>query len=155
MLFRVCAPISETASVDKARFVYDFSRRYLEEYFLTFNYGPDVEEIVIAIAIISHDDLYKPRRPKYTEYGGWITFGPGGPKDREIKKQFFIDVRFDGDLYDAFIEADEKQAKGILAREILHSLELLDKLPKRLKQFDKERFKSDVSNYFQRQGWII
>ena len=154
MIFRVCAPICETASKNKAFFVDDFSDRYLKEQFLSINYGQDVEEITIAIALIGHEDLYKPRRPKYTEYGGWITFGPGGPKDREIKKQFFIDVRFDGDLYDAFIEADEKQAKGILAREILHSLELLDKLPKRLKQFDKERFKSDVSDYFQRQGWI-
>ena len=53
-----------------------------------------------------------------------------------------------------FIEADEEQAKCILAREILQSLELLDNLPKRLKQFDKECFKSAVSDYFQRQGWI-
>ena len=158
VIFRVCAPICETASKDKADFVDDFSRRYLEEHFLTLNYGPDVEEIVIAYTIIKtkpgYEEWYKPKRPKYTEYGGWITFGPGGPKDRERRKEFWIDYRIDGDLYDAFIEADEEQAICILACEILNSLELLDKLPKRLKQFDKERFKSDVSDYFQQQGWI-
>ena len=158
MIFEVCAPICERASEDKAWFVDDFSRRYLEKHFLTLNYGPDVEEIVIAFTLIKtkpgYEEWCKPKRPKYTEYGGWRTFGPEGPKDREIKKEFFIDIRIDGDLYDAFIEANEEQAKCILAREILNSLELLDKLPKRLKQFDKERFKSDVSDYFQQQGWI-
>ena len=157
MIFEVCALICETASKDKAAFVDDFSRRYLEEHFVTLNYGPDVEEIVIAFALLETRpgfDGYKPRRPNYTEYGEWKTFGPDGPKDREIKKRFFIDRRIDGDMFDIFIDADEKQAHCILASEILKSLELLDKLPKRLKQFDKERFISDVSDYFQRQGWI-
>ena len=158
MIFEVCAPICETASKNKAWFVDGFSRRYLEEQFLTLDCGPDVEEIVIAFALLKtipgHTEQYKPRHPKFTEYGGWKTFGPDGPKDREIKKRFFIDRRIDGDLFNEFIEADEEQAKCILAREILQSLELLDNLPKRLKQFDKECFKSAVSDYFQRQGWI-
>ena len=152
------APVVNEKAYGTAWFVDGFSRRYLEEQFLTLDCGPDVEEIVIAFALLKtipgHKEQYKPRRPKFTEYGGWKTFGPDGLKDREIKKRFFIDRRIDGDLFNEFIEADEEQAKCFLAREILQSLELLDNLPKRLKQFDKECFKSAVSDYFQRQGWI-
>jgi len=33
-------------------------------------------------------------------------------------------------------------------------LDLLNKLPKRLKIFEKERFKEDVAAHFKEQGWI-
>ena len=69
-------------------------------------------------------------------------------------KRFELEVRFDNDVYDEFLHADEDQSKRIIARETLKALDLLDKVPKRLKDFDKERFRTDVANYYRSQGWI-
>jgi len=72
----------------------------------------------------------------------------------EWNKRFVIEIRFNNDVYDEFLKADDEQSKRIIARETLKALELLDKVPKRLKDFDKERFRTDVANYYRSQGWI-
>ena len=124
----------------------------------------------------------RPKYTEYKSW--YTTFGiddPDIPEFKEIKKRFDIEIRFKDQLYDDFMDADEEEAKRIaaeeeakriaeeeeakriaaeeeakriLARETLKALELLDKLPKRLKNFDKERFKADVAAYYREQGWI-
>lgn len=158
MLFELDVYECESASYEKAVFTREFSRTYLESYFLLDDYGPDVQNIAIFIILIKthpgYEKWYKVRRPKYIEYLSGTSVITGEPEQWEWKKRFVIEIRFDGDLYDEFIEADEEKAKQILAKETLNALELLDKLPKRLKHFDKDRFKNDVAKYYHEQGWI-
>ena len=152
----------ESGTEEKVNLISRFSASYLENTFLDKDYGSDVETIMIFICVIQmrpgYENWYKVKRPKYTEYKSWYTtFGiddPDIPEFREIKKRFDIEIRFKDQLYDDFMDADEEEAKRILARETLKALELLDKLPKRLKNFDKERFKADVAAYYREQGWI-
>lgn len=158
MLFELKVYESETASRDKAMFTERFSKMYLEQYFLSKDYGPDVLNIAIVIILIKthpgYEDWYKARRPKYIERESGVSMITGEPEQWEWKKRFVIEIRFDGDLFDEFIGAEDEHAKHILAKETLGALELLDKLPKRLKHFEKERFKNDVSTYYHEQGWI-
>ena len=60
-------------------------------------------------------------------------------------KRFVIEILFSKDVYDEFKLADEEQSKKIIARESLNALILLDKIPKKLKDFNKERFRADVA----------
>ena len=136
----------------------DFSRDYLESVFIDRSYGKDIENISIVIILIRHIPGYeawdKPRRPKYIEHYESVSYITGEPVRWEWNKRFVIEIRFNNDVYDEFLKADEEQSKRIIARETLKALELLDKVPKRLKDFDKERFRTDVANYYRSQGWI-
>ncbi len=136
----------------------DFSRDYLESVFIDRSYGKDIENISIVIILIRHIPGYeawdKPRRPKYIEHYESVSYLTGEPVRWEWNKRFVIEIRFNNDVYDEFLKADDEQSKRIIARETLKALELLDKVPKRLKDFDKERFRTDVANYYRSQGWI-
>ncbi|MBR1636607.1 MAG: hypothetical protein IJ687_02010 [Bacteroidales bacterium] len=136
----------------------DFSRDYLESVFIDRSYGKDIENISIVIILIRHIPGYeawdKPRRPKYIEHYESVSYITGEPVRWEWNKRFVIEIRFNNDVYDEFLKADDEQSKRIIARETLKALELLDKVPKRLKDFDKERFRTDVANYYRSQGWI-
>lgn len=143
---------------EKTWWLRDFSRDYLESVFIDRSYGKDIENISIVIILIRHIPGYeawdKPRRPKYIEHYESVSYITGEPVRWEWNKRFVIEIRFNNDVYDEFLKADDEQSKRIIARETLKALELLDKVPKRLKDFDKERFRTDVANYYRSQGWI-
>lgn len=143
---------------EKSWWLRDFSRDYLESVFIDRSYGKDIENISIVIILIRHIPGYeawdKPRRPKYIEHYESVSYITGEPVRWEWNKRFVIEIRFNNDVYDEFLKADDEQSKRIIARETLKALELLDKVPKRLKDFDKERFRTDVANYYRSQGWI-
>ena len=47
-----------------------------------------------------------------------------------------------------------KESKRIVAVEILKSLDNLDIIPKKVKDFDKERFKADMYNFFKENNLV-
>ena len=158
MIFEIKSLEGETLSFQKQLFIDNFSKRYLENTFVERDYGADVQNVAILIILIKtrpgYEKWFNARKPKYIEYTSGYSLLTGEPVFWEWKKRFVIEIRFDGELFDKFIEADDEQAKCILAKESHKALDLLDKLPKRLKNFDKERFKEDVANYYKEQGWI-
>lgn len=143
---------------DKSVFVDHLSKEVLKNAFATRDYGKDVQEICIYIVLIKSqpgfERFFQPRRPKYIEHNESkdLPFSEENPLVWD--KRFHIEIRFDGKVYDDFVAADENQAKHILARETLRALDLLDKLPKRLKDFDKEAFRADVQKLYQSHGWL-
>jgi hypothetical protein len=60
-------------------------------------------------------------------------------------KLFWFDVKIEGSNYDYFANCTEEEGKLFLASEILISLLNLDALPKKVKDFDKEKFKADMA----------
>ena len=142
----------------KSDWLQDFSKQNLIPAFKGKYYGQDILNIAIVIILIQHLPGYeawdKPRRPKYIEHYESVSYITGEPVRWEWNKRFVIEIRFNNDVYDEFLKADDEQSKRIIARETLKALELLDKVPKRLKDFDKERFRTDVANYYRSQGWI-
>ena len=55
------------------------------------------------------------------------------------------------DLYDKFVTGTVEESEKILATEISNSLSNLDLLPKKIKDFDKERFRADMQQFFKEQ----
>ncbi|RMZ59697.1 hypothetical protein D1632_08720 [Chryseobacterium nematophagum] len=72
----------------------------------------------------------------------------------ETVKQYSYDIKFDNELYDDFVSSSDEESKKLLVRKILESFEHLDKLPKKVKDFDKEKFKSDVEQFFKEHDII-
>lgn len=72
----------------------------------------------------------------------------------EIIKTFSYDIKFDYDLYDEFVEASDENSKKILILKILDSFNHLDKLSKKIKDFDAEKFKSDIEIFFKKNEFI-
>ncbi len=148
----------DSPMLTKSDWLQDFSKQYLIPAFKGKYYGQDILNIAIVIILIQHLPGYeawdKPRRPKYIEHYESVSYITGEPVRWEWNKRFVIEIRFNNDVYDEFLKADDEQSKRIIARETLKALELLDKVPKRLKDFDKERFRTDVANYYRSQGWI-
>ncbi len=155
---KFCIEIYEYDNVmaEKAHYIQSFSEHYLENYFLNNNYGHDVLEISISTILIKSTSgfelFFKARKPIYIQHQEF--FNELNNCRWEWNKRFMIEIRFDNDVYDSFLKADEKESNSILARETLKALEQLDKLPKRLKDFDKEAFKRDVKALYASYGWI-
>ena len=156
MLFELRIYETDHPMLKKGLWIEDFSKKYLENTFKVKEYGQDVLNIVIVFILIrnipGYEDWDKPRRPKYIEHLEFSNVATGDPLIWD--KRFVIEIRFGNDVYDEFMLADDEQSKKIIARESLKALDLLDKIPKRLKDFDKERFRADVADYYRYKGWI-
>lgn len=119
-------------------------------------YGEGIYEYLVSLYVINppigYEHLHKDFIPKYTEYK--LVNNKFIGKKLEIKKQFHYSIKIDGKAYSNFLKASEEENKKLLAKEILKSLSNLDKLPKKVKDFDKERFKSDMEQFFKSENLI-
>lgn len=95
-----------------------------------------------------YEDWFKVRKPRYQAISKVKML------DGNIKEQrgvFTYDVKLD---FETFVSATEEGSRKILAIEILNSLFNLDALPKKVKDFDKERFKEDIEQFFKSEKLI-
>lgn len=120
------------------------------------NYGSSIENFILICILVKtkpgYEAWYIPRKPKYIEskiYKNKLT-----GQELEIKRQYTIEFKIDYELYDEFAVATEELSKKILANKILESFSHLDKLSKKIDDFDKDKFKKDVEKFFQEQGII-
>ena len=67
---------------------------------------------------------------------------------------YSCEFSIDFEEYDEFCAATEEEARRIVARKVIESFSSLDRLSKKAKAFDKERFKSDVIRLFRENGLI-
>lgn len=119
--------------------------------------GEDILNYYIGCICIKtlpgYEKWYQVRNPKYKELQIIKSIFPNGD-DIIIKNSFSNDIKIDGEEYDNFITISDEESKKILAKKIIESLENLDKLPKKVKDFDKEKFKNSISNFFKERGLI-
>lgn len=128
----------------------------LEAYFASKNYGPDIEDILIGLtcAYVSEgfEHLFKIYPPKYVDFK--IIKNKYTGESIELNKYFHYSVKFDNEEYEDFVDASDEESKQMLAVMIIKSLSNLDALPKKVKNFDKERFKDDTLSFFENEGLI-
>lgn len=126
------------------------------KYFKNRNYGNDLKSIIIIPIIVKHivgfEEWYKVRKPKFIERKDLQNRITG--KRIIIEKEFIIETRLNNEEYNTFISSTDEDIKKLLAREILSSLSNLDALPKKVKDFDKERFKADMHEFFKEKNLI-
>ena len=116
--------------------------RSLFEYFQMRDYGQDLQNITIGIICVlerkGFEDWFKVRKPKYREF----------EKTRGLDKSSIIvepTFTYDIKLNAAYIlKHDDTEIRKYFVSEIINSLSNLDYLPRKVKDFDKERFKIDL-----------
>ncbi len=119
-------------------------------------YGEEIQNYLLGCICIKtkegYEGWYKTRKPKYTKYKKVVNQLTG--EEMEISKTFENDFKIDNKLYEVFIDSSDEVSNKILAKEILNSLSNLDSLPKKVKKFDKEKFRYDFRLFFEDRGLI-
>ncbi|MCF3109421.1 hypothetical protein LL912_11600 [Niabella sp. CC-SYL272] len=117
------------------------------------DYGNSILEYEIILYVINmpkgYEHLYTDFKPKYMERK-LLTSKLTGEK-YEINKCFNYSIKIEGELYSKFISSVARDSKRILASEILKSLSYLDALPKKVNDFDKERFRADMERFLDKE----
>lgn len=124
----------------------------LSEYLNKRDYGRGVQNFFIGCICVKprggYEEWFKIRKPKYKEL---VKIKLLDNSIKELKGVFSYDINLN---FDVFVNNTDIENKKLLASEILNSLFNLDNLPKRVKDFDKEKFKSDLEFFFKDQNLI-
>ncbi len=156
MEFNIEKTVSEEALVkDKNNLILSLeedTRNYLKNR----NYGEDVKYYTIKLSCVNppqgFEHLFKLLPPKYIDLKVSKNVHTG--EEQRFEKHFFCSINIIGNLYDEFVNSSDENSKKLLVEKIVESFEHLDKLPKKVKDFDKERFTTDVEEFFRKQGLI-
>ncbi|MCM0666907.1 hypothetical protein [Flavobacterium tyrosinilyticum] len=133
----------------ETRFLIDFSDE-MEKSFTQKVYGKDLMEIVIGIVCVSpiFENFFKPKPPKYTKEKKHIR---SEGFEYEVEKCLEYSIKLD---FETFKNFSEIEAKKHLSLEILKSLEIIETMKSKIKDFDLINFKKDLENYFEEKGFI-
>jgi hypothetical protein len=136
---------------NKIQMVQDLSNK-LEFYFKEKKYGEDILVIILRCICVKtipgYEDWYKIRKPRYKETIKLKSLLPG-KEDIIIKNSFCFDFKLDFEEYDSFLIGTEENCKNILKSKILEAIfNSLEKLPKKVIDFQKEHFKKDFEEFF-------
>jgi hypothetical protein len=106
-------------------------------------YGKSLETVLIGLIAVEpiYNKFAKPRRPRYTEHKETMAFGS---IPIIIHKTLEIEIKLD---YEQVLTADDEALCKIVAIDVLNTLRTL-KLPKKVTDFDKDKFVTDVEEVF-------
>ncbi len=106
-------------------------------------YGESIETMLIGLIVVEpiYDSFAKPRRPRYTEHQETLAFGS---IPIVIHKTLEIEIKMD---YKQVITEEDEELRKIVAKEVLNTLRSM-KLPKKVTDFDKDRFVADITSLF-------
>lgn len=112
-------------------------------------YGESLETVLIGLIAVEpiYNKFAKPRRPRYTEHKETMAFGS---IPIVIHKTLEIEIKLD---YEQVLIADDDALCKIVATEVLNTLRSL-KLPKKVTDFDKDKFVTDVESVFLSEHYI-
>ncbi|AZA89070.1 hypothetical protein EG349_19790 (plasmid) [Chryseobacterium shandongense] len=122
----------------------------LEEYFKVKNYGNDLKSIVVGIVCVSpnFEKFFKIKKPIYTK-------GKKEISDEDFTYTIEDNLEYNLKLnFSEFQSLSEEEARKIIAKEILLSLDNLDSVKKKIRDFDWEQFKQDLENYLKKRNLI-
>jgi hypothetical protein len=137
---------------EKSALVQRFSDLLSDE-FKDKSYGEDIENVYIGFICLrtvpGFESFSATRKPKYIAIQQ-VQLLDGSTK--EIKNTFTFDIKLDSESYDVFVKAEDSEAIKLLKSKLLESLSSFDSLPKKMKKFDVDLFKSDITNFLKQQS---
>lgn len=148
MEFKITLEIDSQAQ-HKSGIIISLSQE-LNSFFEDKNYGEDIKHFLTGCICVKtkegYEDWFKIRKPKYTDYKKTKNRLTG--VEMEIVKTLECDFKIDDVIYDSFVSSNEEESKKIIANEIIKAFENSIEIPKKVKDFDKEKFKSDMKFFF-------
>jgi hypothetical protein len=135
----------DTASNNKKNIVCDLSDA-LKKHFKDKNYGDDVEHIIIGIMTLKlipgFERFQKPMKAQYILEDKNENISPNIPP---IKKCYTYQIRLED--YEPYVKKSSKESLKILKKELIKSLDKFNRLPKKIKKFDKNKFIEDFREF--------
>ncbi|MEQ1922402.1 MAG: Imm44 family immunity protein [Pyrinomonadaceae bacterium] len=147
MKFALTVEASEGVA-DKTRLINDLSDN-LSTFLLGKEYGNDVIQMYIRIICVAPEFEWfsTVRKPRYKFYETHVRDGVEIVEDRLFSFSRKID-------YEKFrIQSDDQNVR-MLADEIAQSLANLESLPKKVKDFDKKRFRDDLQMFLKNVRYV-
>ncbi len=119
----------------------------LEAYFNAKSYGDDICSYLIGVVCVhpNYDQFFKIGRPKYVEDRTVVYEKILGPT--HIYKSFSFNIKLD---FEEFISSNTEDGLKMIAGSIMETVRTL-KYPKKIKDFDKEKFYEDLRLFFEKE----
>jgi len=143
--FTFCIDIKADDSSDSLSGITD----ELSEFVSKESYGNGISMIGIHLICVNapsgYEIFFKVKKPEY-----FSKFKYTKPSEGEITIDgyFSYEVRISQNSYKQILKGDDKEIMRILKKELLSSLDNLRKIPKEVKDFDKDKFRLKVEEYF-------
>jgi len=133
-------------SIEKRKLFIGLSDK-LTNYFVRKNYGSDIEHLFIGVISVrpEFDQFFKIRKLKYKNIHKTKLLD-GGIKELKCFVSYDIKLNFED-----FVSVTNEESMNLLMNEIIKSLSNLDTLPKKVKNFDKDKFISDLMQFSKNQ----
>ena len=110
----------------------------LVDFFLSKNYGKDVE-VWGFLPIIMPQSVY--------DNGFFHEIKKYKPKQKDVEFRLHID-------FDKFVKATNKEALEMVMLKLIESIDIAQREFTKIKDFDFERFKSELTEFVKEKGWI-
>lgn len=137
--------IMDAGSKHKSDLVIDLQKK-IKFFFEGRSYGSDLENYIIGFTSVltppGFEHLFKAKKPLYVR--DKTTKNRFTGEMQRMVKLFLDDIVLTSDEYEGFVSGNDYDSIELLKTRILESLSNLDKLPKAVKDFDKEKFKMDM-----------
>jgi len=127
--------------VEKKATIFTNISEKLKRHFNGLNYGNDLEEILIGVICVApeFEKFNQLRKPKYMEFRESVLNGINVVEKKVYTYEIMIN-------YEEFCSNNDRNNTIYLVNELLYSLKILDNLPKKIKNFDKEKFINDFED---------
>ncbi|MET1257542.1 hypothetical protein [Aliikangiella maris] len=112
-------------------------------------YGDDISVIGIHIICVrvrpGYEKFFKVNKPEFMAEYKYVK-----PLEGEvtIKGYFSYEIQFSQESYEQLLKADYNHVKKIIENELISSLGNLSKIPKKIKDFNEDKFCSKFKAFF-------
>lgn len=116
----------------------------LNSFFQQKSYGEDLKELYIGVVVVRPclDRLFKLKKPKYTfDYKNYIRNTISHSYGRAM--QYRIKLNFEH-----FNNASETEARDMIKKELLNSINVFDRYKNKIKDFNVGSFRQDLGSFF-------
>lgn len=120
------------------------------------DYGSHVKEIVVGLNCVQppqgYEHLFKLKKPFYVDNKSIINKYTG--EVILLEKYFFYDFKVSDILLAKFETVSDFEKNKIIVKELIESFDLINNLPKKVKDFDLAKFKNDLEDYLKERNFI-
>ncbi|CAN5523255.1 hypothetical protein BH11BAC5_BH11BAC5_01640 [soil metagenome] len=131
-------------------------KELLKSYLKNKDYGSEVQEINIGFICVAmrmgYEKFHLKRTPRYVEHK--LMKNKFTNESIELNKYFTYDIKLSGDQFNFFVACSDKEGQEFIAKEVLISLNNLNSLPKKVKDFDKDMLRKDLNLFLKEKGFI-
>lgn len=117
----------------------------LKNFFQSKNYGEDLKELYIGVIVVNPrlNKFFKRLKPKYTfDHENYVRNTISHSYGRAL--QYHINLNFE-----QFNNASDCEARKMLKKELLSSINLFDRFKNKIKDFNVTLFRQDICRFFE------